>query len=119
MATTSSHAVTVTFTGDTQAVEPVAIPTNTTSPGQPGVYTNLANGANTISVPTAGSAVPVGVWIIPPSANTTSITLKGVSGDTGIALHLTSATFVSLASGVSSFVLTAGGSITGVRLIWV
>lgn len=119
MATTSSHSIVVTFTGDTQAVEPVAIANNVASPGQPGVYVNLASGANTISVPTAGGVTAVGVWIIPPSGNAQTLTLKGVTGDTGVGLHPTNPAFVSLASGASSFVITAGGTVTGVRLIWV
>ena len=47
-----------------------------------------------------------------------AITLKGVSGDTGVALHLTDPSTIALASSVTSFVLTTGGAITGVRLIW-
>lgn len=119
MATTSSHSITVTFTGDVQAVEPVSVANNAVSPGQPGVYVNLSSGNNTVNTPTAGGATPVGCWVIPPAGNATQITLKGVNADTGIALHLTNAAFVSLASGVSSFVLNAASSITGVRLIWV
>jgi hypothetical protein len=74
----------------------------------------LASGANTITVPSASC---VWVIIIPPSSNTQTLTLKGVTGDTGIALSKTGPFLLSLAS-VSSFVLTAGGTITGVRFIW-
>lgn len=119
MASKSSHSITLTFTGDTQAVESVTIADNAVSPGQPGVYVNLNSGNNTITVPTGGAAVPVGVWVIPPTGNAVAMTVKGVTGDTGILIHLTNAHYQSLASGVATFVLNAASSITGVRLIWV
>lgn len=83
------------------------------SPGQVQSI-DLANGNNTITVPSNS----VAVMIIPPTANTETLTLKGVNGDTGIALHLTNPFIVSLSS-VSSFVISAGNAITGVRFIFV
>ncbi len=74
---------------------------------------DLEAGANTITVPTGA----VGVTIILPSENTETLTLKGVSGDTGIALALTAPVSLSLSS-VASFVLTAGDAIEGVRFVW-
>ena len=47
----------------------------------------LASGANTITVP--ASPAPTGVVIQLPSNNTAVTTLKGVTGDTGIALGKT------------------------------
>jgi len=41
----------------------------------------LASGANTITVP-AGAVD--GVVIVPPASNTVGLTLKGVTGDTGV-----------------------------------
>ena len=119
MATKSSHSITITFTGDTQAVESIPIADNAISPGQPGAYVNLANGNNTIMLPVAGGALPIGVWIIPPVNNVTSITLKGSGADSGISLHLTNAHYQSFGSSVVSFILGAGGTINGVRLVWV
>ena len=70
---------------------------------------------NAIHVPTGATAV----LIVPDSANTAAITLKGVTGDTGIALHLTDPTTIALSSSVTSFGLTVGGAgIVGLRLIW-
>jgi hypothetical protein len=77
----------------------------------------LASGANTITVPTSGT-VPTSVTIIPPSGNTQLITLKGVSGDTGVGLHLTDPTSIGLGTAVTTFVLNAAGTVTGLRLVW-
>ena len=74
---------------------------------------NLIAGANTITVPTGA----VGVTIILPDDNEETIALKGISGDTGIALAFTAPVHLSLRS-VSSFVLTLGDAIDGVRFIW-
>ena len=49
--------------------------------------TALASGANTITVPSAPA--PTGVIIKLPSNNTAVTTLKGISGDTGIAIGKT------------------------------
>ena len=81
----------------------------------PGVIENknLAQGANTITVPSGSKAVTMK----PPSGNAQTITLKGVSGDTGIALHKTDPTSLGLDS-VSTFVLTAGNTVTGMVFVW-
>jgi hypothetical protein len=50
--------------------------------------------------------------ITPPTGNAVTLTLKGVNGDTGVAMHLTNATHLALASGVTSFVINAGGSVS-------
>ena len=77
-------------------------------------FVTLASGSNTITPP-AGT---VACTIIPPASNTNSITLKGVSGDTGVRIHNTDPTSIGLDSSVSSFVLTAGSTTSGVRLSW-
>jgi hypothetical protein len=46
------------------------------------------------------------------------ITLKGVTGDTGVPLHLTDYTMIAVDTSITSFCLTAAATITGVRLIW-
>ena len=71
---------------------------------------NLALGANTIAVPTGTRYV----LIQPPPLNTTNITLKGITGDTGVLLDPTAPTLFTVGTGVVSFVLTAGALITGV-----
>lgn len=75
---------------------------------------SLASGSNTITTTTGF----VAVTIIPPAGNTNSITLKGVTGDTGIRLHNTDPSSIGLDSSVSSFVLTATTTINGVLLVW-
>ncbi len=56
--------------------------------------------------------------ILPPTGNTQTLTLKGVTGDTGVGLHLTDPTSVALASSFTTCCLTAGGTITGLRIYW-
>lgn len=112
MSVTSDRSVVINFSSDVEYSQEFSATTNATGSGQ-NQLVNLSSGANTITVP----ANAVAVTIIPPSANAVSITLKGVTGDTGIALNLTDPSSIGLNS-VSTFCLTAGGSITGVRLIY-
>lgn len=116
MSVASTRTTTIVFSGDTVGTQTVAAASNAASPGQVELKT-LASGANTITAPTGGST-PTACTILPPSGNTQTITLKGVTGDTGVALHLTDPTTIALASSVTTFVLTAGGTITGIRLYW-
>ena len=58
-------------------------------------HTVQAFSANTfaaVTVPTGST----GVLIMPPAANAGTITVKGITGDTGINLHKTNPTFLSL-----------------------
>lgn len=116
MAVSSTRTIAIVYTGDVVGSEAPAAATNTASPGQIQIIT-LASGNNTITVPSGGST-PVACTIVKPSTNTTAITLKGVTGDTGIRLHDTDPDVVSINSSVTSFVLNAGAEIIGVRLFW-
>lgn len=116
MAVESNRAISISFTGDVTASFKTSAAVNTDSAGQMQVVT-LASGFNTITVPTGGT-VPTACTIIKPTGNTTSITLKGVTGDTGIRLHDTDPDTISVNSSVATFGLTAGAQITDVRLIW-
>lgn len=116
MSVSALRTITITYTGDTTGVESIPAATNAASPGSIEIK-NLSSGANTITVPTGGTTA-VACVILPPVGNIISITLKGVTGDTGVALHLTDPSTVALASTVTTFVLTAGSAITGVRLYW-
>ena len=116
MAVTATRTTTITFTGDVIGVQTLPAASNASSPGSIEIKT-LANGANTITVPTGGSTVTA-CTIVPPAANTTAITLKGIGADTGILIHLTDPTTIAIASSVTTFVLNAGAAITGVRLFW-
>lgn len=78
----------------------------------------LASGANTITVP---STTCVGVIIQFNSASTVTKTLKGVTGDTGIAVTKIGTCVLTFdaAGAPASFVITAGGADTGnVTELW-
>jgi hypothetical protein len=113
---TSTRKTTIVYSGDVDGTQELVAADNADSPAMVELKT-LALGANTITVPTSGTT-PTAVTIVPPSDNTTSITLKGVTGDTGVRIHNTDPTTIALHSGVASFVLTAAAEVTGVRLYW-
>lgn len=106
----------ITYSGDVDGEQQLDAADNADSPAMVELKT-LAIGANTITVPTAGT-VPTAVTIVPPTDNTTSLTLKGVTGDTGVRLHDTDPTTIALDDSVTSFCLTAAAEIIGVRLYW-
>ncbi len=116
MAVSATRKITITYAGDLTASHVIDAPTNSTSPAQIEVLT-LSSGDNTIAVPGGGTTAR-SVTIVPPSGNTTAITLKGVVGDTGIRLHDTDPSTITLHSSVANLVLNAGASIQGVRLFW-
>jgi hypothetical protein len=113
---TSTRRIHIRLTGGIEASEVYSAADNDASPGATELIT-LAIGANTITKPGGGSTV-TGVTIIPPEANTSLITLKGIAADTGIPLHDTDPTSLGLDSTESTFVLDAVAEIVGVRLIW-
>lgn len=114
MSVTSTRTVNITYLGDGfNASDSFPAATNTTSPAQV-LYRDLASGSNTISTTTGVTAVT----ILPPATNTNSITLKGVSGDTGVRIHNTDPTSIAVDPSVSSFVLTAGTTIAGVKMVF-
>lgn len=116
MAVTASRTVEITFSGSVVGTNTLSAADNDASPGDVDIIT-LSAGANTITVPTGGTTV-VACTIVPPTGNTQSITLKGISGDTGIRIHDTDPTSLAIDSSVTSFILTAGAQVTGVRLFW-
>lgn len=116
MAVTSMRKTTITFSGDVVGTQQYSAASNAVSPGVIQLVV-LASGANTITPPLG--ATPKAVTIIPPAGNVISITLKGVTGDTGVLLHLTDPTVIALGSATNTFVLTAGSLFTNpVRLVW-
>jgi hypothetical protein len=116
MSVTATSTISIVYSGDVTGTETLTAASNAASPGQVQIVT-LASGANTITVPTGGATVTA-VYIVPPSGNVQTLILKGVTGDTGVGLHLTDPSRVALASSVTTFVLTAGNTITGLRLYW-
>jgi len=117
MAVTSNLSMSVKLSGDVVLDDVYSITANAVSPGQEQVI-DLSSGFNSITIPTGGSSVPVGVLIRPPSSNTNTLVLKGVTGDTGVGLHATNPTFITLVSG-AAFGITAGAAIAGVRFLFV
>ena len=113
MATTSNVTIQVSMSGDVVAQASPAATANTSAPGELRTIT-LANGFSTITPPTGAT----GAVLIPPSANTTSITFKGVTGDTGYRLHNTNPSFITLNAASATFGLTVGAEITSFRIIW-
>ncbi len=116
MAVTSTRTDTIAFTGDVTGEEIASAAINVSSPGQLQVIT-LSSGANTITVPNSGVQA-VACVIIPPATNIVAITLKGVTGDTGIRIHNTDPTVIAIDSSVTTFCLTAASTIAGLRLKW-
>lgn len=92
---------------------------NANSPCTPQVL-NLISGANTISSTNCPALAQSGaVMLIPPSGNIVTLTLKGISADTGVALGLTAPTLITFpVSPPSSFVITTNNTITGFTLLW-
>lgn len=71
----------------------------------------LASGANTITIPTAPT--PTGVLVVLPSNNSVVTTIKGVTGDTGIAISKTGWFFLPFdTSPPASFVITSASAQT-------
>ncbi len=113
--TNSLRTTTITFTGDVNnTITEVA--NNSNSPGATDLIT-LASGSNTVAVPTGGSA-PTACTIVMPVGNVVPVLLKKVAGDTGILLHPTNSTSIALDPTVTSFVLSAGNTLVGLRLVW-
>jgi len=117
MAVASTRKVVIVYSGDFAASFAFSAASNSASPADIDIL-SLAAGNNTIMLPTGGSSVK-GATIIPPSDNLQTITLKGVNGDTGIALHKTDPASISFDTvPPASFVLNAGGIVTGLRILW-
>lgn len=75
---------------------------------------NLSSGFNTVASPSWA----VGCIFIPPAGNAQTLTLKGVTGDTGIPLHLTRPQWINLASAGADIGITAGGAVNDCEVIW-
>ena len=116
MAVNAARSVTINLNGDVISDTIFSAAENAASPGSITIHT-LNSGDNTITVPTGGSTVK-GATIIPPAGNVETITLKGVGGDTGIEISKTDPTSIGFETAPANFVLNAGGTITGLRIVW-
>jgi hypothetical protein len=82
---------------------------------------NLASGANTITIPPVDATVQykaTALLLLPPAGNTTLITLKGVTGDTGVPLCKTGWSLITFDTTATTICLTAASALTGVKLFW-
>lgn len=76
---------------------------------------DLVNGFNQITVPTKAG----GVVFIPPSANSQTLTLKGITGDTGTVLSKTGLSVLSFDSTPpANFGITTNGAVNGCKFVW-
>jgi hypothetical protein len=73
---------------------------------------DLSSGFNLVSPPD-GATVCI---FTPPSDNAETLTLKGVTGDTGVKLSETSPVVISLDGSATTFGITAGGTVAGCSL---
>ena len=117
MSVSASRTATIVYSGDVVGTETLTALVNAASPGSVTVQT-LASGFNSVSVPSSTGITVTSVTIQPPTGNTTSITIKGVTGDTGIRIHDTDPFTLTLHSSVTAIGLTAGAAIQGVRFYW-
>lgn len=117
MAVNSARTVTINLTGDVISDKIYSAAQNAVSPGAITVHA-LSSGDNTITVPSVTGITVKAATIIPPSTNTQAITLKGVGGDTGIALSKTDPTSIAFETAPANFILNAGGAINGLRIVW-
>ncbi len=106
-----SGSVTALPGGSTHQIGPIT----TTSVAASGTVQEivLQSGANTITLPTL--PIPTGCVIQLPATNTAVVTLKGVTGDTGIAIGKTTSHLLTWdpAAAPASFVLTSASTQTG------
>ena len=116
MAANATRVVTITYSGDVQGSEVLSAAANAVSPASVTIH-SLSAGDNTITVPTGGSTVK-GACIVPPAGNAQAITLKGVGGDTGVALSKLDPTSIGFETAPANFILNAGGIINGLRIFW-
>lgn len=75
----------------------------------------LASGLNTINIPSGTTFI----LVVLPTGNTQSVTLKGVTGDTGIPIQpAQGCVLFTPAPADTTFVLTAGAAITTLTTIY-
>lgn len=108
---TSGRSVTLSMEGDVEYSQTFSAVNSSTGSGQNQLI-ELSTGNNLILVPDDAIAAT----IIMPSGNDVQVSLKAVSGDTGLDLHLTDPTSIGL-NEVASFVLHADDDIS-VRIIF-
>src|SRR6266446_2178447 len=120
MAFTSTFNGTVTLASTDESMNEskgVHFANNTTSIAQSDVV-DLANGFNAITVPVSTGLTVKGVILQPPPTNAIALTLKGVTGDTGIALSKLNPTVLAFETAPATIGITTGAALTGFRIYW-
>lgn len=113
MGVTSTSGVVFSYEGDiVQPQQLIAAASNASCPGSEQLVA-VSSSPVTVTKP-AGA---VGCIVQKPAGNTVVITLKGVSGDSGVQLALTDPDRLSLGAAQAAFVLVAASAAT-IRLIW-
>ena len=114
MAVTGSLQLNITTTGGPSGNRSVTTSRTISAGVDQTTSQTLSSGANTITPPT-GATLCV---IFPPNAsspvpnppNSATLTLKGITGDTGVAISNTYPTFLEWDTAPATFVITASGS---------
>lgn len=114
MAVTGSLYLTGTLAGEPEGTSSVSLSWTITA-GASDALVGLSSGANTITVPTAATLVIV----IPPTDNTATITVKGVSGDSGYQISSTKPTVLTQGSPGGALVLTASAAIATCKILFI
>lgn len=96
-----------------QVTGPKTIRFDYTSTGGSIQHVNLATGSNSISIPSGSE----GIIFVPPSTNTAALTLKGVTGDTGILLHATNPSIIAVSSSTTVCVVSAATIVSNCQVI--
>lgn len=112
MSVTSDRSVTINFSSEVNYQQTFGAATSTTGSAQ----NQLVSVTTGLVVTVPSNAVAV--TIIPPVANTTALTIKGITGDTGIGLHKTDPSSFGLSTTQTTFVLAAASTTSGVRIIF-
>lgn len=117
MAVNAARSIAINLTGDVILNSIYSAAQNAASPGSTTIHA-LTTGSNTITVPTVTGFTVKAATIIPPSANTNALTLKGIAGDTGIAISKTDPTSIAFETAPANFVINAAANTDGVRIVW-
>jgi len=117
MAVNAARSITINLTGDVIGDKIYSAAANAVSPGSITVHSLIA-GDNTILVPAVVGITVKAATIIPPSNNLQALVLKGNAADVGITLSKTDPTSIAFEVAPANFILNAGGTIDGVRIVW-
>jgi hypothetical protein len=118
MAVSAQRIITIVYAGDVVGSESIQATANSTSPGSITVH-SLTTNTNTVLIPTGTTFSVKAMTIVPPSANTQTITLKGTTADVGMAISPSQPTSFAFGTTVpAEIILNAGGVVDGLRIFW-